>query len=109
MGSSSGDRYGKHGPATCLHYSVLSCHGLQECLNGVTPTVSSVKALHHEPYALCSGDEGGTLQTAVPFKSLVTVQAAPEVGDPHRHNICQQSLECLLGVYCVEPTACAVR
>ncbi len=44
-------------------------------------------------YALCSGDEGGTLQPSVPFKSLVTVQAAPEVGDPHLHYICQQSLE----------------
>lgn len=91
-------------------FALLSiCHGLQECLNGVMPTVSSTRALNHEPCALCSGDEGGTLQTTVPFKSLVTVQAAPEVGDPHLHCVRQQSLKCLLTLYCVEPTTCAAR
>ncbi len=59
-------------------------------------------------YALCSGDEGGILQATVPFRSLVTVQAAPEVCDPRLQRVCHQSLERLLVLYCVEPAACAV-
>ena len=73
------------------------------------PRASGVMALDSESCALCSDDDGGTLHTTAPFKSLVTVQAAPEVGGPHLHTIYQQSFECLLAMYCVEPTTYAVR
>ncbi len=84
----------------------MSCHVLRECLNGYA---YGKQGEGTKLCALCSGDEGGTLQATVPFKSLVTIQAAPEVGDPHLHCVRQQSLECLVALYCVEPTTCAAR